>query len=378
MSDSARADEGHRLDFNALYFDTNALVGANWPAPALRLENLLVLTGWVKVAVFLPEPVAMEAEQHWLREVRDSSSAIIGSAENFQRITRRVGGVVEVRAEDENTLLLRYRELAVAASKRFVILSSPMTTRPLSEFLDLAIRYEPPFVSDKSRKGKGFQDAIVLASVLEHLKANPQLSGLLVTNDEVFSKVDVTRFMPSCAQVTLKVLPIEQTFDAVYDGYWDQHVKQPWKEERHSAKEAVEAMEPQLRAFLQSNMDEAALKAGGSQSALKLLSINKIEISYVNTPLPIPGRPDRPARIAIGVHANCRARVTKDYDFWSRVVSGKLYSPAEDPSEADITWLGGIEATAEIKDHKFGDIKFVSLLSASELGDEKWFRQESA
>ena len=50
-----------------------------------------------------------------------------------------------------------------------------MTTRPLSEFFEMAIQNVPPFVPDKGKKGKGFQDAVVLASVLEHLKANSSL-----------------------------------------------------------------------------------------------------------------------------------------------------------------------------------------------------------
>jgi hypothetical protein len=203
------AAERHTLDFDALYFDTNALISANWPAPTLRLENLLVLTGWMKVAVFLPEPVEREAEQHWLREVRDSAAGLTGSAENFRRMTRQVRGSVEFHTENEEALLVRYRELAVSCCQHFGILPIPITTRPLSEFFDMAIRYGMPFVSDRSKKGKGFQDAVVLASVLEHLKANPQLSGLLVTDDEVFSKVDVAKFMPSCAGVRLKVLPFE-------------------------------------------------------------------------------------------------------------------------------------------------------------------------
>jgi hypothetical protein len=327
----------------------------------------------MKVAVFLHEPVEREVEQHWLREVRDSSAGLVGSAENFRRITRRVEGKADVRTEDEETLLLRYREMAISACKRFGILPTPMTTRPLPEFFDIAIRYRTPFISDKSKKGKGFQDAVVLASVLEHLKANPQLAGLLVTDDEVFSKVNVAKFMPRCAEVRLKVLSFEQTFDALYDSYWDQHVKKPWQEERQDARKAVDGMEPEIRSFLQSNLDETALRAGSSPAALKLISVGKVEVSYVNTPLPIPGKPDRSARIAIAVQAHCRVLAKRD--FWSDLIAGKTYSSSEDPAEADMTWLGGIEASAEIREHKFVDIRPVSLLQSSELGDDKWIKQ---
>ncbi len=376
MSDSVPAGdtaERRAADFDALYFDTNALIRGNWPAPTLRLENLLRLTGWMKVSVFLPDAVEREIEQHWLREVRDSAAGLISSAENLHRVTRRVGGSVEFRIEDEEALLGRYRKLAVSCCEQFGIIRAPMTTRPLSEFFDIAVRYETPFVSERNKKGKGFQDAVVLASVLEHLKANPQLSGLLVTDDEVFSKVDVAKFMPSCKQVKLKVLPFEETFNALYNSYWDQHVKKPWEEERHNAKKAVEEIEPEIRTFLQSNMDDAELKAGSSEATLKLISVGKVEVSYVNTPLPIPGNPDRSARIAIAVLARCRVLAKRDY--WSDLISGKTYVSSEDPSETDVTWLGGIEALAEIRKHKFVNIRLTSLLPTSELGADKWIRQ---
>jgi len=114
-------DKKEGVDFNALYLDTNALIAGNWPAPALRLENLLVLTGWLRVSVFVPTPVEREAEEHWLREVRGSFAGLHSSIENFHRITRRVSGTAEGHAEDETALLKRYRELAAANDKRFGI-----------------------------------------------------------------------------------------------------------------------------------------------------------------------------------------------------------------------------------------------------------------
>jgi hypothetical protein len=375
VSDSAHSkstDKEQRIDFNALYLDTNALLAGNWPAPTLRLENLLALTMWLDVSVFIPEPVEREVEQHWLREVRDSSAGLQGSIENFRRITRRVSGTAKVDSEDEIALVERYRALAASNKKAFRISMSPMPNRSLSEFFDMAIQYSLPFVSDSGKKGKGFQDAVILASVLEHLKANPSLSGLLVTDDGVFSKINPAKFMPTCAGVGLKVLSFDEASKVLYDGYWDVHVKQPWEEEMHNAEEAVKGMEPELRSFLLDKMDEAALQAGASSSALKLLSVEEVKVSYVNTPLPNPAKPHRSARIAIAITAKCRVMVSKDYRIWSQILSGTTPSG---PSEVDMTWLGGIEASAEVKEHKFVNIKPVSILPASQLGDDRWIRQ---
>ncbi len=105
-----------------------------------------------------------------------------------------------------------------------------MTTRPLSEFFEMAIQYVPPFVPDKGKKGKGF--VVPLRPRTPESKFVTILIGLLVTDDEVFSKVDINKFMPTCVGLRLKVLSFDEAFNVLYDGYWDEHVKRPWEEER--------------------------------------------------------------------------------------------------------------------------------------------------
>lgn len=285
MSTSAHSIEHNKkskVDFNAVYLDTNALIVGNWPVPSLVLENVLRFAEWLKVSVFIPEPVEREAEQHWLREVRDSATGIHSSIENFRRITRRVNGAAQVRSEDERTLVERYRQSAASSKKALGISTSPMTSRGLSEFFDLAIQYSMPFLSGSGKKGKGFQDAVILASVLEHLRENPHLSGLLVTNDSVFSQIVPAKFMPACSSVRIKVLSFSEASDLLFDGYWDLHVAQPWDEEKHNAEEAVKGMKSELRSFLLDNIDKDALQAGSSKDALKLLSIENLPTRSVS------------------------------------------------------------------------------------------------
>jgi hypothetical protein len=372
---AAQKGDRPRLDFNALYLDTNVLVELNWPAPSVKLENLFTLALWSKVAVFLPSPVEKEVQEHWLRGVRERLAGLESAKDQFERITRQVTGTAEVRYESEQELLTRYRDSATEVKKRFNILGCPMTTRPLTEFFDLATRYVLPFEYDKKKKGKGFQDAVILSSVLEHLKANTRIAGVFVTGDDVFSKVDIGEFMPSCTEVNLKVLTLEETDKALYDSYWDEHIKKPWKEEEANAKAAVEALMPELRKFIETNIDKSMLRPGTFDKLIELGGIEKVDVFYVTTPIPVPGKPDRTVRIAIAVRALYHAVVEKDLALARALLAGTWAdAPAIGPfrSTTEITWTGGVEATAEVEDRKYTSIKFMSLIPSEQLGEKQW------
>ena len=52
------------LPFNRIYFDSNPLITAGWPRLSAELENLLRLALRFKVALFLPQAVELELEEH--------------------------------------------------------------------------------------------------------------------------------------------------------------------------------------------------------------------------------------------------------------------------------------------------------------------------
>jgi hypothetical protein len=49
-------------DFNAIYFDTNALLGAAWPNPSVTLHNVFVVGAWWSVEIIIPQSLVLEAE----------------------------------------------------------------------------------------------------------------------------------------------------------------------------------------------------------------------------------------------------------------------------------------------------------------------------
>lgn len=367
----AHEDRRPRLDISGLYLDTSVLVASNWPALSVKLENMFILASWMKVSVFLPEPVEKETEEHWLRDVRERMAGLAGARDQFERITRRITGTAEVKHESEQELLTKYRNLVTEVKKHFNILGCPITSRSLAEFFDLATRYVLPFEYDRKKKGKGFQDAVILSSVLEHLKADTKIAGVFVTEDDVFSKVDISEFMPACTRVNFKVLTFEEVFKVLYDSYWDEHIKKPWKEEEANAKAAVEALMAELCKFIEINLDKSILRPGSFDRLIELGGVEKVDVFHVTTPIPIPGKPDRAVRIAIAVQAHFQAVVEKDFSLARSLLAGTP-TPGPFRTSTEITWTGGVEAIAEVKDRKYTSIKFVSLIPSEQLGGKQW------
>jgi len=379
------------LDFNTLYLDTNVLTESNWPSLSVRLETLLSLALLCKVAVVIPEAVEKEAEDHWLRNIRNSVASLESAAGDFRRLSRGVGGSVEIRCEKEEELIRRYREVVSGLKERFKIAHCPMTTRPLVDLFDLATRYVMPFEESKQGRGrgegKGFQDAVILSSILEHLKTSPKISGALVSTDGSFLKVDLAQFMPSCGGIACRVITLEEAVDRLSDQYLDEQITKPWEEEGKNAMSVVEGMGPELYTFVKDRLQEIPLSDIGVRGSLhtldRALDVKSVKPHYVQTPVPNPAKPDRSVRMAIAVSAELDVVGTRTYVPLS-VLAGPLNylagpgvrTPLPPPQydRATATWWGGIEASADVRKRDFTNVKLLSLVSMEEIGSQKWFR----
>src|SRR5207245_4201259 len=111
---------------------------------------------------------------------------------------------------------------------KFGISSSPFTTRSSADLFELAIRYVLPFeagTKNNRGEGNGFQDAVILASILDHMKANSTLSGGFVTFDSVLSKVRIDEFMPDHPGLILKVFTFHEAYNLLFAAFKNTHIK---------------------------------------------------------------------------------------------------------------------------------------------------------
>jgi hypothetical protein len=342
------------------------------------LSNVFAVANRWGLEILLPEPVERQLEEQWLRNVRERSAKLDAAARDMNRFLSAVGTGVRTEHEDMGVLLARYKETVDQIKQDFKIRTPPFTPRYGAEFFDTAIRYILPF--ETKGEGKGFQDAVILASVLDDLSSHPDRLGVLVSADEVFSKTDLNGFVPGCPSARLKFLTLDKLWEILWDRYWDENVKAPWEEEQRNAMEAMKQKVDSLKEFVESHLTESMLMAGTFQKIIEVRGLEKLEIQYVQTPLPKLGTaPDRTVRFAAALLTQCRVLIEESYPYLGLLLAQQteplLPPPPPRQRQGEAIWLGGVEAQANIANRQFQNIQFLSLVSSQELGDRKWWKE---
>jgi hypothetical protein len=361
-------------DYNALYFDSNELLANGWPDVSVKLNNLLLVGSWWSVQAFIPMAVLDETEAHWLRMVGTQASRIASAKREFERITRPIECEVSIEHTSLDKLRSRYHVTRDEALTKYGI---KLITYPhcSAEFLfQRAIKYSMPF--EKEKEGKGFQDALILLSVLEHLQENTALRGVLVTRDVGMEHAEVRDFLPEFDLTRLRFIGLDDVWADLFDYHFDQTVAQPWAEERKNAMTAAEALIPMWSDFLTEHLTETMLKVGGFgavSTVMELVSVDTVKVASVDTPIPdLYSALDREVRISVAVSADCTAIVKKEHTNWLALLGGldkNATAPTAAPEivQEKAVWSGGIRARAKIVNRQFQDIIPESLISEEEL-----------
>jgi hypothetical protein len=357
-------------DFTAIYFDTNALLGTGWPDPSVLLHNVLVIGRWWGIQVFLPEPVMKEAEEHWLRKVKEAIARGESAANELQRVAKPA--VCDARTEHPSIVLLheRYGAKRDEVVTEYAVAISPFTKRSVGDIFELATKYVEPFEYDK--KGKGFQDAVILASILEHLVTQPDLKAVFITKDEAFRRSKYQDFVADFDHSRLRIIDLDTVYDELFHPYFDETVLKPWEEERQNALAAAKVAVPELKNFLTAHLSESMLKPGWFAPVVKLLSVDEVRVSSVDTPIPDRNQSaDRKVEFTIAVSADCTAIVRKSpiYMALYGFTQGNFKPQPDAPQEGEekTSWSGGIRAAADVVNRQFQNVVPESLVSEEEL-----------
>ena len=148
-----------------IYFDTNALISAGWPAPSAQFLQLVQQADELGFTLCLPEVVNQELEEHWCRELDAAWHTANSGIERLNKIAKTVVTFEKLAASpNQDSLRAAVRELTAEFTGRFVIVTT--TARPLSELLNLAVRRSVTF----GEGGRGFQDAVILCSEVDPVR----------------------------------------------------------------------------------------------------------------------------------------------------------------------------------------------------------------
>jgi hypothetical protein len=367
-------------DYNAIYFDSNELLANGWPDPSVRLSNLLHIGRRWNLQPFIPQSVLDETEAHWWRSVEMKSSKLDSAKKDFERIARPVVIDVNVGHSNLQEMRSRYEAIRKEALDRFGIGIIPYTSRAADFFFQCATKYVMPF--EKDGEGKGFQDAVILQSVLEHLHSNGGLNGVFITNDKGMQQARICEFLPDFDASRLRFTNLDDVWNPLIEYHIDQTVIQPYHEELKNALTAVKALDTLWKKFLETHLTESMLRAGGflqTATVLKLVSVDSVNVTLVDIPALIDpdADPDRPVRISITISAECTAIVRKEhFSYFTSILGGPEGGNAQPTSPPEIlqekaSWSGGIRATANVVNRQFQDIVPESLISEEELRSQR-------
>lgn len=167
-----------RSRLTAIYIDTNVLL-PSWPhnVPAAA-QQVFYWAKALNVPIYLPAPVEAELEGHWkrehLRNIRESAERLTLELRRFS-IPFNAG---ELPSDD--ALLKAYRSACDSQKIANGLVVSPLMQGTISALLTDAVNHSFPFED----KGKNFQDAVILHSVMEHNVAQGAHPAAFLSRDK--------------------------------------------------------------------------------------------------------------------------------------------------------------------------------------------------
>ncbi len=291
-----------------------------------------------------------------------------------QKSLQRLSNPIQCETKLDHTpvekLLEEYRQKVAETVKEYAIIRVPFAKRTLEEVFGLATRYILPFASDA--KGRGFQDTVILLSILDHLNEFHEAQTIFISEDNDFNGVKYADFIPGFEAKRLQIVKtLDSVFQSLWRPYFEETVIKPYGQEVENAKTAAQAVIPRIAKFLEANLTKDMLKPGIGDQVLKILSVESVTVLSVDTPLPKDGEPlNRVVTIQINVSADCKVIASRDLSYLRSVF--RAYSGAS-PDESDIApppkeleielnWSGGVQATADVVDTQFKNITLKAVV----------------
>jgi hypothetical protein len=248
-----QADPGDSLtdDFNRVYFDTNLLVRVGWPAPDPLFISILQIGQSLRVDPFVPEPVRIERENLWLRDLYKFHARQRAVAQGI--VDPELFGVPWDRAREGYRDTER-RLVETWGFNRGGTASFPAQT--MADAFHDSIDTGPPF---ESREEQGFRDSIIYLGIVEHLRRDPGVA-VLVSDDTKFPRFDEEREQAWRARfgVNLRIIHAagSQSLDVLQRQLEDMRARQEperqtWRAaDEARARAAFEASAGELRAYI--------------------------------------------------------------------------------------------------------------------------------
>jgi len=183
-----------------LYLDSNAVSEGDGFRLSATTEEMIELAQAANVEVVVPEPVLVELEHQFERELISVRDQVVANSKRVTRIRREQ---YDVPAIDLTAAIGHHREAIESFLKGSGIIIAPFTARSSAELFGMAAARQRPFrETSKTVTDAGFKDAVIYLSILDHLRMYPRPAAF-VSRDSDYAGAE--RLLPdgvTLAQIT--------------------------------------------------------------------------------------------------------------------------------------------------------------------------------
>lgn len=177
-------DKRKILSSDAVYLDTNVLIDLSHGDTNVDFIELRSLLERGHVGLFVPETVVKEFIQHRIKDTLDQIERLKAASRKIGRLLGRDPLTHEEPQDVEATInekMMNYLQNA-----GIEVIRTPNI--PLETLIDMAVKKQPPF---EEKGEKGFRDAVILFSIMDHMKTNSFSNAILVSVDPIFTHNEV-------------------------------------------------------------------------------------------------------------------------------------------------------------------------------------------
>ena len=353
-----------------LYFDSSVLIASGWPNVSAELERVLKLCPPLKIPLFIPDAVELELEEHWLRSFDEKVRQI---ESRLQAFTDHIASVVTAGATigmpARERALQEYRQKVQEFKQHWGINGVPFTARPIEELVRMAALRHPPF----KERDEGFRDAVILLSIVDHLRQKPEEIGAFVSLDAIFKREGVTELAKAAGTQVEIYGSLNEVFDRL-KGLVDAAVTVLWQADQNRALAALENVLPEIGRFVPENLEVEESQLGLFYGAARALSrIEVVRVKNIRTPLPVGRRPDEPVAISFDVDVKLHVvverpplpppRVLKVGEELSPLAGLSLAAALGGPTRTEevVERVAEIEALATVVDNEYRKVRLSSV-----------------
>jgi PIN domain len=369
----------NQFALDRIYFDTSALWADRWPNASTSLLNLVSLARSLGIRCLMPEPVLVEIEQKWIRELYEKERELNSH-------TQRIDGPRSSIFSSREDALAAHKTAVTVAIEQHGIEVIPFTSCPLSEIFRMSAGHEFPFAKDTE-----FRDRIIWLSIVENLGTYPASSAIYLCQDSLLDDKEFKEFAAQRnVKITIKKSPqdvSEVLLKRAHRNIAKKRVME-WTADSALAKRALEDPDTfnTIREFIVTNL----VISDYNLRAVK--RVCRTELTSVQTAFPtaekgkydilrsIKRKPGEKVKLSLLVEVNLEVRVRKPVGLFGALVAPPLrvgeetkempftnLSSVLSPEEMDEQWTRTVtvEATGVFDGKGYTDIEPISLQMAS-------------